>query len=354
MDAILLVGGFGTRLQPLTKTRPKPMIPLANVPFVARTAQWLCDAGVDHIILSLHYNADQFMSYFSQLSLNVDISFAVEGSPLGTGGAIKNCEPFLRSSRCFIFNGDIFTNLDLSKMLEAHARAGAAVSLALSEVEDPSRFGVIETDLQGRILSFTEKPPRELARSRDINAGIYIFERAIFDHFPQEPCSVERDIFPKLLARDYLLLGYREWPYWTDLGTPADYLQAHRDILARKVRIPLQGKEISPGIWMGERVQIADTALIRPPVMLGNDAIVEAGATIGPAVVLGAHARVEADALVADSILWEHAIVRRNSSLRGSILGQYSVVSGDLAGCICEDYGQVIHHQKAVHSGEAA
>lgn len=339
MDAILLVGGFGTRLLPLTKTRPKPLIPLVNMPFVERTVRWLRDAGIDHVILSLHYNADQFKDHFAQLPLDIDISFAVEDSPLGTGGAIKNCEPLLRSSRCLIFNGDIFTNIDLTQMIDAHAQARAAVSIALYEVEDPSRFGVIETDSEARILSFTEKPPRELARSRDINAGIYIFEREVFDWFPQGACSVEREIFPTLLENGIPLFGYREWPYWTDLGTPQDYMQAHRDILARKVEVPIQYCETFPGVWMGEQVNMADDALLRPPVIIGDRVRIGAGATVGPSVILGTQAQVENDAVVEDSILWEDATIRQGSFVRGCIIGQRAEVIGIAEQQICEDEG---------------
>lgn len=328
MDAILLVGGFGTRLLPLTKTRPKPLIPLANVPFVERTVRWLCDAGVDHVILSLHYNAEQFREYFSSKALGCDLSFAIEQQPLGTGGAIKNCEPYLRSSRCYIFNGDIFTNLQLDRMLAQHRHVGAAVTIALYEVEDTSRFGVIETNDAGDITSFTEKPPRELARSRDINTGVYIFEREVFNWFPSTPCSVERDIFPTLLEQRVPMHGYREWPYWTDLGTHADYLQAHRDILTRAIRIPLDYHEAAPGIWIGEQVQIASTALLRPPVILGDQVVIADGATVGPLTVLGTGVYVGSQALVSDSVVWEGAIIRQGSVVTQCILGRNSVVTG--------------------------
>ncbi len=335
MDAIVLVGGFGTRLLPLTAVVPKPLIPLANVPFVERMVHWLRGAGVSHVILSLYYNAEQFIDHLSARSLGVEFSFAVEASPLGTGGAIKHCEPCLRSARCFVINGDIFTDLSLSTMLAAHEENRAAVSIALKEVDDPSRYGVIETDTDGRIRSFTEKPPRALARSRDINAGVYLFERGVFDSFPDGPCSVERDIFPRLLADGRHLHGYHEYPYWTDLGTPQDYLQAHRDILRRRVRVPLAATEALPGVWLGQGTLVAEDALLRPPVLLGDGARVAAGATVGPAVVLGAGACVEADALVEDSVLWDDVVVREGVCVRGSILGRGAIVQGDVTGQVC-------------------
>jgi mannose-1-phosphate guanylyltransferase len=342
MDAIVLVGGFGTRLLPLTKALPKPLIPLANVPFIERTVQWLRAAGVDHVILSLHYNAEQFMAHFARRATGVDLSFAIEETPLGTGGAIKNCERFVRSDRCFIFNGDIFTSLNLRDMLAQHQASGAQISLALTEVEDPSRYGVIETEADGRITAFTEKPPRELARSRDINAGVYLFERNTFDLFPDGRCSVERDVFPKALQTGVQMRGYREWPYWTDLGTPTDYLQAHRDILSRRARLALEAREIAPGIWLGEDVDIAADATVHSPVLLGNGARVASGASVGPGVVLGDGAVVEHGARVEDSVFWNGARALADAWVRGSIIGQQATVSGCVAEGLCEDQG-VLH-----------
>jgi len=342
MDAILLVGGFGTRLLPLTKTVPKPLIPLANVPFLERTVAWLGDHGIDHVIMSLHYSAEQFIDHFQRSSPGVDISFAIEESPLGTGGAIKNCQPHLRASAsCFIFNGDIFTDLPLTDMLAAHQRLGADVSIALTEVEDPSRYGVIETNDTSRILSFVEKPPRELARSRNINAGIYIFEPAIFDRFPAGPHSVERDVFPRLLQDGMHLIGYQQPCYWTDLGTPNDYLQAHRDILHRRVQVPLHCREVFPLVWVGDGVTLADDAFLRPPVLLGDGVQVETGATVGPMVVLGEEVHVGEEALIEDSILWRQTRVAPRSHVQGCIIGRQVTVSGTVNDRVCEDAGSI-------------
>jgi len=338
MDAILLVGGFGTRLLPLTKTVPKPLIPLANVPFLERSVIWLRDHEIDHVIMSLHYSAEQFIDHFRHAGLGVDISFAVEESPLGTGGAIKNCQQHLRSSSsCFIFNGDIFTDLRLPAMLEAHRHAGASVTIALKEVEDPSQYGVIETNGTGRILSFVEKPPRELARSRNINAGIYLFQPDMFDRFPDGPHSVERDVFPRLLRDGVHLVGYHEPCYWTDLGTPGDYLQAHRDILQRRVAVPLGYREVYPLIWVGEDVTLADDAFLRPPVLLGDGVQVETGATVGPMVVLGDEVFIGEEALVEDSILWRQTHVQPRSHIKGCIIGRQASVAGIIHGTVCED-----------------
>ncbi len=296
MDAILLVGGFGTRLLPLTKHRPKPLMPLANIPFTERTIAWLSAAGIDHVILSLHYNTAQFMQYFANKDLGVKLSFACEEHPLGTGGAIQNCIPFLQSPRCLVVNGDIFTNLDLPALIASHVRTQASVSIALKTVKDPSRFGVIEVNGAMRVCSFTEKPPRELAKSHEINAGIYLLERDAFEHFPLGASSVERDVFPAMLQHGLPLFGFRSRPYWTDLGTPRDYLQAHQDILRRRIAVRLQGEEIKPNIWVGDRCQIANSAILRAPLLLGNHVCVGPGAVIGPNLVLGDDAQVGCNA----------------------------------------------------------
>jgi len=205
-------------------------------------------------------------------------------------------------------------------------------------VDDPSRYGVIETDAHHRVLSFTEKPPRALARSRDINAGVYLFEREAFRFFPDSACSVERDIFPAMLEHDVHLHGYQAWPYWTDLGTPRDYLQAHLDILERKVVVPLSAKEVTPGCWQGAQLALAESALLRPPVILGDGVTIGAGAVIGPAVVLGDGVTVEADARVERSVLWDDVTIHRGSVVRGSILGRAAAVAGEVIEDICEDY----------------
>jgi NDP-sugar pyrophosphorylase family protein len=353
MDAILLVGGFGTRLMPLTKHRPKPLMPLANVPFTERTIAWLAAAGIDHVILSMHYNTAQFIEHFSNTDFGVKLSFACEEHPLGTGGAILNCAPYLRSAQCLVVNGDIFTNLDLPAMMSAHERTRALVSIALQTVTDPSRFGVIETGADMGICSFTEKPPRELARSNEINAGIYLLERRAFDHFPTGASSVERDVFPAMLQSALPLFGFRSRPYWTDLGTPQDYLQAHADILQRRVAVPLHGIEIKPGVWVGTGVRIAANAILRAPLLLGDRVSVESGSVIGPNLVLGDDVHIGSSAHLRDSVCWNHVDVQNGSMISGTIAGQQAQLSGVIRAGLCADFGE-IHHVAPRRSGRAS
>lgn len=349
MDAILLVGGFGTRLMPLTKHRPKPLMPLANIPFTERTIAWLVAAGIDHVILSVHYNTAQFIEHFSGKDLGIKLSFACEEQPLGTGGAILNCASYLQSSQCLIVNGDIFTNLQITALMVAHQQTQALVSIALKSVEDPSRFGVIELNAEMGICSFTEKPTRAMALSHEINAGIYMLECRAFEQFPSGASSVERAIFPAML-RDHLpLFGFRSRLYWTDLGTPRDYLQAHQDILQQKVTVPLPGREIRPGVWIGEQTHIATNTTLRSPLLLGNHVTIESGSILGPNLVLGDNTHIGRNVTIRDSVLWEQADVANSSVITGTIAGQETQLDGMIQDGLCEDFGKLhpIRHRQS-------
>jgi NDP-sugar pyrophosphorylase family protein len=191
-----------------------------------------------------------------------------------------------------------------------------------------------------RVHTFTEKPPRELARSNEINAGVYLLERSAFEHFPSGVSSVERDIFPAMLKNSLPLYGYRSRPYWTDLGTPKDYLQAHEDILRRRVTVPMHGIEIKPGIWVGEECTIAANAILRPPLLLGKRVIIEDKAIIGPNLVLGDDTHIGHNARIRDSVLWDKVEVLHDSDITGTIAGQQSQLGGVLRGKLCADFSE--------------
>jgi mannose-1-phosphate guanylyltransferase len=341
MDAILLVGGFGTRLRPLTNRLPKPLIPLANVPFLNRMLDWLRGGGVTHVVLCLHYNAPLFHEHLEWHDPGMDITFAVEDEPLGTGGAIRHGAQYLRGDTCVVLNGDIFTNLDLNAMREAHVRRGALATLALQRVADAARFGVIESEPDGRISAFREKPPAHEARDRDINAGVYIYQREIFGAFPSGPHSVERDVYPKLVTAHAPIFGYRERAYWTDLGTPTDYLQAHHDILAGHVKIDIPADEASPGVWIGQDVRIDDSAQLIAPVLIGPGARIGAEARVGPYVSLGARTQIGARATVRESVIWSGARIRPDSIVDGSLIGRRARVDGRVTDYVCGDRERV-------------
>ncbi len=231
VQAVVLVGGEGTRLRPLTLETPKPMVPLMNMPFLERTLRRLKDAGIDDVILPAGYLPEAITSYFGDGSpLGLRIRYVIEEVPLGTAGALKNVEQYI-DGPFFVLNGDVLTSLDLSAMLDYHRAKGGIATLHLIRVDDPSPFGVAVHDATGRIERFVEKPKREEAPSNEINAGTYILERAILDLIPAgRPVSIERETFPELIASGRPLYAYTTGDYWIDLGRPEAYLDAHRHI----------------------------------------------------------------------------------------------------------------------------
>ena len=237
MKAVILAGGKGTRLRPLTERLPKPMVPIMGKPLLERTLEVLKLHGVDEIVLSTCYKADAIKDYFGDGSdMGIKIHYAYEDFPLGTGGAIKNSEKYFDDT-FFVLNADIVSNINFSEMLRFHKRKKADVTIAVTHVANPSAYGVIEYDNDDFAISFREKP-KEIV-SHYINAGVYIFEPDVLKKIPsRRAVSVEREVFPKLLERGRKIAVYKGCNYWLDIGTPEKYIQAHRDSFTGKLRLP--------------------------------------------------------------------------------------------------------------------
>ncbi|AQT72782.1 MULTISPECIES: sugar phosphate nucleotidyltransferase [Streptomyces] len=307
-EAILLVGGQGTRLRPVTVNTPKPMVPTAGVPFLAHQIARAAAAGVTHIVMATCYLAEVFEPYFGDGSdFGLSLEYVVEDEPLGTGGAIRNAGQRLTGgpdSSVLVFNGDILTGLDIRGLVEAHEAADADVSLHLVRVEDPRAFGLVPTDPDGRVLAFTEKPqtPEEIITDQ-INAGCYVFRRSVIDSIPAgRPVSVERETFPGLLASGATLHGVTENTYWMDLGKPESIIQASADLV--------RGVVPSPAV-PGRRGE----SLVLP------GAQVAAGAKLSGGTVVGAGARIEAGAVVQGSIVLDDAVIGRDAQVNASLIG---------------------------------
>lgn len=330
MQALVLVGGFGTRLRPLTYHVPKAMVPIANVPFIERFVDYLEANGITHIVFAMGYLPDPIANHLAKRNGKAKYEFVVEEQPLDTGGAIKNAEPLL-GDRFFVFNGDVLTTIPLREMLRAHEQKDALVTIALTAVDDPSRYGVVVTDNDGRVQAFVEKPPKEIAPSNLINAGIYLYEREVLQHIPAgQPYSVERGLYPKLLemgAPFYAVAFLND--YWLDIGKVEHYLQANFDVLSGKAPLPVRGKEVQRGVWIGEGVQIAPTATVRPPVLLGDGCIVEDGATVGPFAALGHRVIVKRGAQVREAVLWDECVIGKGATVARCILGAQCEVEND-------------------------
>lgn len=327
MKAIILAGGEGLRLRPLTCNIPKPMVPIVNKPFLEHMLDNLKRHHIDEIILAICYLPDCIQRHFGDCGdLGMSLTYAFEEMPLGTGGAVKNAEQFLDDT-FVVFNGDIFTDLDLTDMIRFHRYHKAKATIALTPVEDPTAYGVVETDSQGRVRCFIEKPSRETVTTNLINAGTYILEPEVLDLIPPGVHHMlERGLFPDLVERGIPFFGYRSNAYWIDIGVPEDYLKLHHDILMGKAIARFPGKSISDDIWLEDSCNIHPSAKIVGPVVIGQGCTVEQGARISGPAVLGAKCTVGQGTTIDEAILWQNVKLGKDATVRNSVVGNNSVV----------------------------
>jgi mannose-1-phosphate guanylyltransferase len=305
LEAILLVGGQGTRLRPLTLSAPKPLLPTAGVPFLCHQFARAAAAGVTHVVLATSYRAEMFRTCFGDgAEFGLSIDYVFEETPLGTAGGIRNAAPRLRGGPddpVVILNGDILSGHDIGVQLDVHRKADAAVTLHLVEVPDPARFGCVPTDAAGRVTAFLEKMPNPVTNR--INAGCYVFTRRMIDQIPAgRPVSVERETFPGLIEAGQVVMGYAESAYWLDLGTPAAFVQGSRDLVLGKL-----ASSALPGPC-GESLSLPGASVAE-------------GAEVSGGTVIGARADVGAGAVVAGSVLFDGARIGPGAVVRDSIVG---------------------------------
>ena len=337
MKAVILAGGEGTRLRPLTCNIPKVMVPVLNEPLVGRIMNYLISHGVDSSVLTVSYLPEVIEAHFgSGEGTGIKISYVLEEKPLGTAGAVKNVEKDLNET-FLVLNGDILTDLDLEAMLRFHREKEAQITFFLTPVENPSAFGVVETDSDGRVLRFLEKPAPGETSSNWINGGIYIIEPQVLTHAPSgEFYMFETDLFPKLLGMGIPMYGYQARPYWIDLGTPRSYLKVHQDLLTENSII--SWKESTDESY--ERSWIHPSAKVVGPVLLGTGCSIGPGALVRGPSVLGPGCVVGKDVTILESILWENVIVEFGAYLEECIIGD-GVYIGEGArigeGCILGD-----------------
>jgi mannose-1-phosphate guanylyltransferase len=301
-DAVILVGGLGTRLKPLTLSAPKPMLPTAGVPLLMHLVARIRDAGITHIVLGTSYRADVFDGYFGDGSaFGVEMEYVYEDEPLGTGGAIGNVAPALRGDTVLVFNGDVISGLDLRALVATHESCGADATLYLTKVADPRSFGCVPTEADGRVTAFLEKDPNPV--TDQINAGTYVLRRSVVDAIPKgRPVSVERETFPGLLADGARVHGHVDHGYWRDLGTPADFVAGSADLVQGLVTSPALPGPVGP-------------ALVLPDASVDPEADVHGGTTVG------AGATVHAGAVVDGAVLFDGASVAAGAVVRRSVVG---------------------------------
>jgi len=321
VKALILAGGQGTRLRPLTDRLPKPMAPIVNRPFLERMLGWLRRHRITEVVLAIGYLPEVVRAHFGDgAALGAHIDYAIETKPLGTGGGIQHAAAGLDST-CLAFNGDILTDIDLTAVLAAHRQRRALATLTLIEVPDPSRFGVVEIDADSRVRAFREKPAPGETVSRTINAGIYVLEPDAVRRMPTGAFSIEREFFPSLIAAEEPVYGYLARNcYWKDVGTIQQYLEAHDDIFRLRFRTEIPGRLVRPGLFIEGEASIAPDAALADPVVIGPGVVIERGARLSGGVTVGAGARIGAGAQVHHSVLWPEAVVEAGAMVRSSIL----------------------------------
>jgi mannose-1-phosphate guanylyltransferase/phosphomannomutase len=325
MKAVVMAGGEGSRLRPLTINRPKPMVPIANRYVMGHIVELLKRHDFTEIVATLQYRADDIQNYFRDGSnFGVTMNYSVESHPLGTAGSVKLAERyFSRDEPFLIISGDALTDFDLTKVMDFHKRMGAAVTITLYRVPNPLEYGVIIVDGQGRIERFLEKPSWGDVISDTVNTGIYVISPEVLDDIdPDNPFDFSKDLFPKLMQRGAPLYGYIADGYWCDVGNIAEYMRATGDLLSGKVNLGETGRHIGGGIYVEDDVEIAPDAQLFGPIYLGQGVRIKGGVVIHGPTAIRSFTIVDNRARIDRSIIWRNSYIGEGAELRGAIIGK--------------------------------
>jgi NDP-sugar pyrophosphorylase family protein len=324
MKAILLAGGKGTRLRPLTIHTPKPIVPIFNRPFLHYQIDLLKQVPeIDEVILSLNYQPRRIEEIFGDGSaIGISIRYIVEPAPLGTAGAVRYAGDHLTES-VVVFNGDVLTQIDLAAVLRLHRERQAKATIVLTPVENPAAYGLVETDAAGNVTRFLEKPNADEITTNNINAGIYVLEPDTFDRIPKDVSwSIERSYFPSLIERGETFVAYVYDGYWIDIGTPEKYTQVHRDIMdGRYAAAPFLGLS-GARTAIDPEARIESGASIEGPCFIDEGVSIKAGARVGPYSVIGRQTHLEENASVEGAIIWPNCRISRDADVRNAIVGR--------------------------------
>jgi mannose-1-phosphate guanylyltransferase len=326
MKAVILVGGEATRLRPLTCNTPKAMVPVLNTPFLEHVIHYLNQHQVTEIVLALSQRQQFIEDYFGDgTQFGVRLRYSVEDIPLGTGGAVKNAEKYLDET-FLVLNGDIFTDLDITAMMNFHRNRKAKVTISLTPADDPTSYGLVETNAQNRITRFLEKPSPSEVTTNMINAGIYILEPDILTQIPpQVSFSFERELFPPLVDQSEPVYAYPSSAYWIDIGTPEKYLQLHRDLLSGKSsRHTLPSERL-----IGEQSHIHPTAQINGTVVIGNNCNIESNVMLTGPAVIGSGCTIQTAAIIRDSVIWHNVQIGPRAMVKSCALANGCCLNAD-------------------------
>jgi mannose-1-phosphate guanylyltransferase len=328
VKAVVLVGGEGTRLRPLTYLTVKAMMPVLNKPFIEYIVRHLSHHNINEIILAIGYKPDRITEYFTdEHQLGAKLVYSIETDPLGTAGAVKNAEPYIDDT-LFAMNGDIFTDLDYTDMLNFHKNKGAKVTIALTPVEDPTRFGVVETDSEQRVTRFVEKPKREQVVCNMINAGVYIIETEVLRRIPEgKRCMFEHDIFPSLVAEGEPVFGYTTDVYWMDMGTPEKYLQLNGDLLSGKsTQVGFKPTDIR----IDKQSNVHPQSSLVGPILIDKNCNIGKGVQLKGPVVIGSGCKIHDGASIENSVLWQNAIIGEQAVLKDCIVASNGCIDNNV------------------------
>lgn len=321
MKGIIMSGGMGNRLRPLTSNLPKPMVPIFNKPVMEYGVNLLKTHGIEDIGFTLFYLPNMIVEYFEDGSeFNINTSYYIENSPLGTGGSVKNADDFLDST-IIVISGDALTDIDLSKAYKFHKEKGSKATLILKQESIPLEYGVVVTDEEDRIIRFLEKPSWSEVFSDTVNTGIYILEPEVFDYYEKgENFDFSNDLFPRLLKDKVPMYGYTAEGYWTDVGDLNSYIQTHIDVFSNKSMHHILGKPKREGVWIGEGTMIEKGVKINPPVFIGKDCIIGEGAKIEPYTVIGDNTKIGKETSIKRSIIWENVNISNGCEIRKAVI----------------------------------
>jgi mannose-1-phosphate guanylyltransferase/phosphomannomutase len=332
MKAMILAAGVGSRLDPLTRHIPKPMVPIANRPVMEHIIELLAKHGIKDIMVNLHYLADQIEDYFKDGSRwGVHLEYSKEDRLWGDAGSVKRCEEFFDDT-FLVIGGDDLADIDITRMVRLHKERKALATIALSLVDDPSEYGIALLNERGRITRFLEKPRGEVIFSNTANTGVYILESQVLDLVPRGIAyGFGNNVFPMLLEHRTRFYGYLTSSYWRDVGNLKQYQQTHFDVLDGRVSIKIPYKEVRKYVWIGEGVQIDPSAEIGYPVVIGRNCRIEKNAKVKEYSILADNCVIEEGATVKQSILWPGAMVMQNTMLERCVIGTECRVKSNAA-----------------------
>ncbi|MDI7247681.1 MAG: sugar phosphate nucleotidyltransferase [Bacillota bacterium] len=328
MKAVVMAGGEGTRLRPLTCNRPKPMVPVVNKPIIQHIFELLKRHGITDIAVTLYYLADEIESFFGDgAELGLHLSYSVEDVPLGTAGSVKKAAEVFGRERVLVISGDALTDIDLDEAVRFHETRSAVATIVTTRVDNPLEYGIVVTDDEGRIRRFLEKPSWGEVFSDTVNTGIYILEPEVLDYIdPGKSTDFSQDVFPALLRDGKRLYAHVASGYWCDVGNIQQYRQAQVDAVTGKVKLEIPGNKIGADIWVGEGTDIAPDSRLSGPLVIGRNCRINPGAGCFEYTFMGDNCIIEKDAVIQRSTLWQDTFVGKGTEIRGAVIGQHAII----------------------------